>query len=118
VAVALQQVDHGGVERGEPVGGRHAGAERRPTADQAFLQVALVRVEQRDGDRGAVRVAAVEGGPPDAGGPGDVLHAHRVGAAGGEEPVGGGEDLGPVAGGVGALHPEDSNGRVVHITAE
>ena len=103
--VAFEQVDHRGVERGQPLRRRRAGTQRRVAAQEPLLHVALVLVEQGDRDRRPVRVAPVERGPADAGGPGDVLHRHVVRAAAGEQAVRRGEDPGPVAGGVGAFHP-------------
>ncbi len=58
-------------------------------------------VEQGAGDRGAVGVAAVERAAADAGGPGDVVHGDGGRVAVREEPLGGGQHLGAVAGGVG-----------------
>ena len=50
VAVTVEQVDHGPVERGEAVRGRRARAERRWPAQDPLLQSALVLVEERQGD--------------------------------------------------------------------
>ena len=58
--------------------------------------------EQRGGDRGLVRVAPVERALAHAGRPRDVLH-RRAMRVRGEEPGGGGEHAGAVAGGVRAL---------------
>jgi hypothetical protein len=69
---------------------------------QSLLQRPLVLVEQRDGDRRPVGEAAVEGSLADAGGAGDVLHGHLVGAVAVEELAGGVQDTLAVAGGV---HP-------------
>jgi hypothetical protein len=64
-----------------------------------------VLVEQGDGDGGPVREPAVQGALADAGRPGDVLHGHVAGAAGGEQLLGRGQDAATVAGRVGALAP-------------
>jgi hypothetical protein len=62
-----------------------------------------VFVEQSVGDRGDVGVAAVERALAHAGGGRDLLHRHLAPAAGGEQPLGRGEDACAVAGGIGPL---------------
>jgi len=51
VAEGLEELDVRGVERREPLGRRRSGAERRRPREQAVLELALVLVEQRAGDR-------------------------------------------------------------------
>ncbi|MFE2247651.1 hypothetical protein [Streptomyces lavendulae] len=54
-------------------------------------------VEERGGDGRRVGEPAVQGGPADPGGLGDLVHRHRPGVAFGEQLLGGAQDLGPVA---------------------
>ncbi|GAB3830976.1 hypothetical protein GCM10027610_020280 [Dactylosporangium cerinum] len=96
--VLLQEVHQRRVERREPLGRRGAGPERWRSGQHLGLQRPLVLVEECHGDRGAVGIAAVQRGPPDAGRLRDVVHGDLVRAPGGEQFLRRGEDPGPVAG--------------------
>ena len=56
VAVAGEQVEHRGVEGGQPLGGRRARSERRISAQQLFLELPFVLVQQGYGDRRAIGI--------------------------------------------------------------
>ena len=100
---ALEQVDHGAVEGGETVGRRSTRAQGWVAPHQPLLERVLVLVEQGDGDRSHIRIAPVEGGPADAGGPGDVLHRDGLRIAAPEEALRSRQHPLAVARGVGAL---------------
>jgi hypothetical protein len=65
--VAFKQVDHGGVEGGQSLGGCSTGPQWWVATQKLLLQNAFVLVEQRDCDRGQVGVSTVQGAPADAG---------------------------------------------------
>ena len=90
-------------DRGEPVDGLAAGAERGQAVKHVLLQLRLPLVEQRRGEAGLVAEAPVERALADARGPRDVVHAHRRDATGREQLLGRGEDFSPVARGVRTL---------------
>jgi hypothetical protein len=77
--------------------------QRRRTVEDVLLELEQPVVEEGEHQAGPVAEPAVDGAHPHAGGPGHLVQRQPVGAALGEDPGRGVEDLAAVAGGVGAL---------------
>ena len=94
-----------GEEREQPLARRRARAERRRTPEHLLLERALVLVEQGQREPRPVAEAVEHRALGDPGLARDLVHRHRLDAALGEQPAGGGQDPLAVARGVGALGP-------------
>ena len=103
LAVAVGELEQGVEERGQAGVGGRAGPERGRSAQDALLEVALVLVEERPDEPGAITEAMEHGALGHAGGTGDLGGRHGDDAALGHEPPGGGQDPLPVSHRVGPL---------------
>ena len=102
VAVALEQVDERLDQRHHPIRGRGARSQRRVAAQDALLEGALLVVDERHHQAGAVAEAVEDRALTNAGGAGDLVDGDVLDAAMLEEGPSGGEHLLAVAGRVGA----------------